>query len=68
MSIEQEEADGSAEACRVAPTAEQLPVNTCATCGALKPGEAVFECTICTKILCVRHLDARLHQCYTGYL
>jgi hypothetical protein len=66
MTLEQDKAEATADACGVAPSSD--PVNSCALCGPLKSGDPVYQCTICMQMLCVKHLDARLHQCYTGYL
>ena len=66
MTQEKGNLETSADACNVAPSSDL--VNSCALCGPLKSGEPVYQCTICMQMLCVKHLDARLHQCYTGYL
>ena len=57
-------AEKTAEA--TAPDKER-PVYVCDRCGSLKPGEPVYQCTICMKYVCVRHLDQRFHECSTGY-
>jgi len=66
MTLEQDRTEATADGSSVAPSSDL--VNTCALCGPLKSGGPVYQCTICMQMLCVRHLDARLHQCYTGYV
>lgn len=36
----------------------------CETCGAGNPVEQVWQCTVCQKNFCVRHLEGTLHNCY----
>jgi hypothetical protein len=50
----------------VAAPVKEIPVNTCALCGKLPPGEEVWQCTLCLQKFCIQHLEPRLHFCYAG--
>jgi hypothetical protein len=45
---------------------KELPINKCFICGSLKPGEEVWQCTLCMQKFCVNHLEPRRHFCYEG--
>ena len=48
------------------PPAPELPRLTCDECGLLEPGVPVYQCSLCMKSVCVKHLDATRHSCYGG--
>jgi hypothetical protein len=57
---------GSTTVIGIAPATEVAAVNTCFLCGPLKPGEEVWECTLCLQKFCVNDLEPRRHRCYWG--
>jgi hypothetical protein len=40
------------------------PTFICDFCGPSRPAEEVFECTLCIKKYCVKHLAPMAHYCF----